>query len=427
MHPMLPPPIPVDDAERAEDLRRLDILLTEPEAEMDRVTQELAQIFDVPGAYISFIDEHTQYYKSAFGALPEPYATTRTEPRDVSLCSHVVGMNDELIVEDLAADDRFRDTPAVVEFGARFYAGAPLRADSGRAVGSMCIVDLKPRKISARERELLRLVAEGAMAMVKLQVASRHLLERSQQIEQDLRQAVQVQQFLLPPRLVEGEAWRIEHLYRPVEHLGGDFIDLYERPDGRWALIVADVSGHGTSAALTTAMTKTAFRRAASWVGTPSQLLDAMHRDLVETVPPGQFITVLAALFAPTSLQLTFASAGHPYPLRIQSGGQSAQLIEHDNELPLCVEAKASYHALTNAALAPGERILIYTDGAFETQDPSGNMLGSDGLTELAAGIARSAQGSQNGGFLDDLLAGLKMHAGGDLTDDVVLLCVEAV
>ena len=75
---MLAPPIPTDDDQRAADLRKLEILLTEPEAELDRVTQELAHIFDVPGAFVSFIDEDTQYYKAAYGCLPEQYAPTRT-------------------------------------------------------------------------------------------------------------------------------------------------------------------------------------------------------------------------------------------------------------------------------------------------------------------------------------------------------------
>jgi sigma-B regulation protein RsbU (phosphoserine phosphatase) len=283
---------------------------------------------------------------------------------------------------------------------------------------------MKPRTISSRERELLRLIAEGAMAMVKLQVASRHLLERTQQIEQELRQAVKVQQFLLPPKCVEGDGWRIKHLYRPVEHLGGDFIDLLERPDSRWAVFVADVSGHGASAALTTAMAKTAFRRAASWIATPEQLLDAMNRDLVDMVPPDQFVTALAALFAPGSLQLSFASAGHPHPSRIGVRGQSAGMVEHENDMPLCVDLKASYTGHTDMVVGPGERVLIYTDGAVEVQDASGAMLGSDGFIQLAADAARHVE-DEPGSYLEVLLASLKAHAGGHLRDDIALLSVE--
>ncbi|MHC5016600.1 MAG: GAF domain-containing protein, partial [Planctomycetota bacterium] len=102
-------------------------------------------------------------------------------------------------------DDRFRDNPIVLSSGARFYAGAPLRSDEGRAIGTLCLVDVEPRTIGPQERDLLRLVAEGVMAQVKLQIASRQLLKRTQQMEQDLQQAVQMQRFLLPPERLEGE------------------------------------------------------------------------------------------------------------------------------------------------------------------------------------------------------------------------------
>jgi GAF domain-containing protein len=175
---MLAAPIPPDDAQRVEDLRQLDLLLTTPDEAFDSVTRQLASIFDVAGAAISFTDRDTHYFKSAVG-LPSPYSETRMEPRDLSVCSHVVGNNELLVVADLQADDRFRDNPFVQEVGLRFYAGAPLRADSGRAFGSLCIVDTRVRTISPCEAQMLRLLAEGVMTQAKLQVASRRLLDRT--------------------------------------------------------------------------------------------------------------------------------------------------------------------------------------------------------------------------------------------------------
>ena len=174
-------PIPADEEDRLEALRRLDILLTTPEKPLDDVTKQLARIFEVPGAFISFIDEDTQYYKSAVG-LPPQFAESRTEPRDISICSYVVGTNEPLFVEDLSADPRFRDNPGVIQFGIRFYAGAPLRGDGGHALGSLCIVDQRPRQITLREQQMLGVLAEGVMAQVRLQVASRQLLQRSLKI-----------------------------------------------------------------------------------------------------------------------------------------------------------------------------------------------------------------------------------------------------
>ncbi|MHC4614163.1 MAG: PP2C family protein-serine/threonine phosphatase, partial [Planctomycetota bacterium] len=359
---MIKPPIPVNDEQRVGDLQRLDMLLTEPEEAFDELINELARIFDVPGVMMSFTDRDTQYFKAAVGLAPEQ-AATRTEPRELSVCSYVIGENQMLVVDDLLSDDRFRDNPIVLSSGARFYAGAPLRSDEGRAIGTLCLVDVEPRTIGPQERDLLRLVAEGVMAQVKLQIASRQLLKRTQQMEQDLQQAVQMQRFLLPPERLEGEGWRISHVYRPFEHLAGDFLAVHTRGDGRRMILVADVSGHGTSAALTTAMAKTAFHRAALAVITPAQLLSTINHELVGMVPPGQFMTAVSALFDPVQRQVTLASAGHPFPLLVRDG--RVEIVEHDNEMLLLVLEDQEYSRQTTIKLPPGDRLLIYTDGAI--------------------------------------------------------------
>ena len=95
---MLKAPIPIDEEERLADLRQLELQLTTPEKPYDAVTRELARIFEVPGVFITFFDHDTQYYKSAVG-LPPEMAATRTEPRELSVCNHVVGNNEMMVVE----------------------------------------------------------------------------------------------------------------------------------------------------------------------------------------------------------------------------------------------------------------------------------------------------------------------------------------
>jgi serine phosphatase RsbU (regulator of sigma subunit) len=368
---------------------------------------------------MSFTDQDTQYFKSAVG-LPPEQAATRTEPRELSVCSWVIGENTMLVVDDLLSDERFRDNPIVRSSGARFYAGAPLRSDEGRAVGTLCIVDVEPRTLGPQERELLGLIAEGVMAQVKLRIASRQLLERTKQIERDLQQAVQMQRFLLPPARLEGEGWRISHVYRPYEHLAGDFLAVHRRPDGRRMILVADVSGHGTSAALTTAMAKTAFHRGALSVDTPARLLGAINHELVGMVLPGQFMTALAALFDPERRQVTIASAGHPYPLLVRDG--RVEVVEHDNEILLLVEDDVEYSRQTTIELPPGDRLLVYTDGATEAVNPDGNRLHVAGLCRLVEDVVRRNPPD----FLEGLSELLALHSRGRFHDDVALLCIES-
>lgn len=415
---MQSPPIPVDEDQRLADLRRLDLPLTTPEESFDSVARELARIFDVPGAAITFMDRDVQYNKATVSLDPN-FTAPPTEPRELSVCSFVVGQNDMVVVEDLLADDRFRDNPMVLESGARFYAGAPLRADSGRALGSVCIVDVKPRSISQREQELLLLVAQGVMAHANLQVSSRQLLQRTQQIERDLQQAVQTQRYLLPQTLIESRQWQIRHFYRPVEHLGGDFVDVHRQDDGRCTVLVADVSGHGTTAALIGAMTKTAFHRAAPSAETPAQLLSAIHGELMELIPPGQFLTALAAIAHATDSTVTVASAGHPFPIRV--GPSGAEIIELNNELVLWVDSELSYENHTTITLQKNERLLLYTDGAIEAANPENGLLGAEGLccraVEVAAGSSED--------FLVNLFGRISQHSHDYLTDDVALVTIE--
>ncbi len=409
-------PIPADEDDRLEDLRRLDILLTAPEESLDHVTRELARIFGVPGAFISFIDADTQHYKSEVG-LPPQFAEARTEPREISLCSYVVGTNESLIIEDLKADERFRDSAAAQEFGIRFYAGAPLRGDHGHAVGSLCIVDLCPRQITTREHEMLSVLAEGVMAQVRLQAASRQLVERAKVIERDLQRAVEVQRFLLPEALLTGGGWQIAHTYRPVEHLGGDCLDVQQRRDGSWAVLIADVTGHGTAAALTAVMTKAAFVRAAGDAAPPGEVLMEMNREFRRVAPPGQFVTAQVMVMHPGADRILIASAGHPYPLRMNRDGVT--LVESDGGPPLFVDPQAKYGETVIKGVGEEDSILLYTDGAIEAADGDGRQLGIDGLRA----IFERMRGTSTS-VLEETLNGVLEHGQGRVRDDVALLLI---
>jgi sigma-B regulation protein RsbU (phosphoserine phosphatase) len=268
------------------------------------------------------------------------------------------------------------------------------------------------------ERELLRLLAGGVMAQVKLQAASRRLLERTLQIDRDLQQAVDVQRFLLPAATIGDEGWRIEHLYRPVDRLGGDFVDVQFRPDGRLAILVADVSGHGTSAALTSAMTKIAFLRAAANAQSPAALLSAIEGELAGMTPPDRFISAIAALFDPAKKAVELASAGHPYPLLLTESG--VEVPYRDNGALLLVAPETEYHRNHRLTLAPGDRLLVYTDGAMEASNANGEMLDIDGLCRLAEQVA-SRDGDT---FLRTLFQRINEFAESRLHDDVALLSV---
>ncbi|MGE5209027.1 MAG: AI-2E family transporter, partial [Alphaproteobacteria bacterium] len=163
---MLPAPTPLNEEARLAELNGLSLLDTPPEPDFDHVTQRLTKLFKAPIALITLIDPKRQWFKSQTG-LPADLAEARYTPREVSICGHVIANDEALIVRDLARDPRFANNPLVKERGLRFYAGVPLRGPNGFPVGSLCILDTKPRTMTAQEQDLLKMIAEDVMEQIK--------------------------------------------------------------------------------------------------------------------------------------------------------------------------------------------------------------------------------------------------------------------
>jgi predicted PurR-regulated permease PerM len=159
---MTPAPLPADEEERLAALAELNLLDTEAEPVFDRITAKLARVFEMPIALISLIDRDRQFFKSQTG-LPEDLAKARQTARNVSVCGHVVAKNQVMVIEDLARDRRFANNPLLKEHGIRFYAGIPLLAPNGQPIGSLCLMDIKPRQLTDREKRLLQEYANEVM------------------------------------------------------------------------------------------------------------------------------------------------------------------------------------------------------------------------------------------------------------------------
>lgn len=152
---MHPPDIPQDEADRLAKLQSLNILDTDPERRFDRYTNMAAQVFKTPISLISLVDRNRQWFKSAQGLN-----ATETS-RDISFCGHAILGDDVLEVENAPDDPRFSDNPLVTgEPNIRFYAGAPLKMPSGEKLGTLCIIDNAPRRLSADDKRLLMNLAD---------------------------------------------------------------------------------------------------------------------------------------------------------------------------------------------------------------------------------------------------------------------------
>jgi GAF domain-containing protein len=133
------------------------MLDTPSEERFDRITRLAAALFSAPITLISLIDADRQWFKSTCGI------DARETPRDESFCAHAVVSRAPMIVPDALLDDRFAENPAVIDLPrVRFYAGYPLFTSGGSCIGTLCLVDTRPRDFSERELTLLRDLAQLA-------------------------------------------------------------------------------------------------------------------------------------------------------------------------------------------------------------------------------------------------------------------------
>jgi GAF domain-containing protein len=162
--------LPSNEAERLAALKEYHILDTGTEQSYDDITALAAHICKVPIAMISLVDEVRQWFKSRLGVEQQQ------TPRAVAFCAHAILQNGPFIVRDAAKDQRFAGSALVTgEPHIRFYAGIPLINPEGLALGTLCVVDHQPRRLSSAQRTALQALSRQVMALLELRRVSTHL------------------------------------------------------------------------------------------------------------------------------------------------------------------------------------------------------------------------------------------------------------
>lgn len=150
---MKEPAIPANESERQQVLDALDIIYSPAEERFNRITRIAQRLFGTPIALISLVTEDKQWFKSCQGL------TTSETSREISFCGHAIHQEDAFVVPNAAHDPDFRDNPLVTgEPHIRFYAGQPLSID-GQRIGTLCVIDKKPRQLKPRDYDSLRCLA----------------------------------------------------------------------------------------------------------------------------------------------------------------------------------------------------------------------------------------------------------------------------
>jgi PAS domain S-box-containing protein len=212
---MQKPSLPIDEKERQQELERLEILDTETEQSFDDLTILASQICETHISLISLLDNDRQWFKSRTGL------NAQETGRDISWCGHAILGNDIFEVYDSALDERFSDNPLFLgEPTVRFYAGMPLVTNNGYKIGTLCVIDKVPKKLSDWQKEVLRKLAKQVVILIESRLREKELIKTNARLDSIVKN--------IPVMLGEfGQNGEIEWTNRKwIDELGWDLKDF---------------------------------------------------------------------------------------------------------------------------------------------------------------------------------------------------------
>ncbi|MBK8964121.1 MAG: SpoIIE family protein phosphatase [Candidatus Competibacteraceae bacterium] len=266
----------------------------------------------------------------------------------------------------------------------------------------------------ARDDEIGRL-AGTVEAFRRAQQAHGQLLA----LRQELDMAACIQRSILPSAFPQADEFSLAASLQTAREVGGDFYDFFTLPDGRWALIIADVSDKGLAAALFMAVARTALRSIAAIVPEPAACLTRTNDLLSAENDAAMFVTVFYSVFDPASGRLSYANGGHNPPALLDAGGR-VRYLEGTDGVALGVMPEMPY-AAREITLSPGDRLLFYTDGVTEAID--GRERAFD-LGRLTAALEDS-RGADVDELVETVVARVRTFAGdAPQFDDITLMAL---
>jgi serine phosphatase RsbU (regulator of sigma subunit)/anti-sigma regulatory factor (Ser/Thr protein kinase) len=313
------------------------------------------------------------------------------------------------------------DSPALAELKAAGVKLAVPLVSQGELIG---VLNLGPRRseqeYSSDDRKLLdNLAAQAAPALRVGQLVRQQEAEARtrQRFEQELEVARLIQQNFLPKELPELSGWQVAACYQPAREVGGDFYDVIPLTGGQVGFVIGDVTDKGVPAALVMAATRSVLRASAQRLVEPGAVLERVNEHLCPDMPAKMFVTCLYGVLDPATGHFRFANAGHDLPY-VKTAVGSVELRARGMPLGLMTGMK---YEERETLLAPGDSLLLHSDGIVEAHDPQGQMFGFPRLKEA---VARYPGGAE---LIDLVLADLHVHTGPDAEqeDDITMVVLQ--
>ena len=411
---------PLRETERLADLRSLKLLDTQPEYRFDRITRLASEYFQVPTAYVAFIDSDRQWFKSRVGLCHTETA------RDISFCQYTIHRNEPFIIPDTHLHPVGRSHPLVVgEPYVRFYAGVPLAGPRGQKIGTFCLVDTVPRGFDDEDTASLiefaalveREINMGEIIQTQHELLStrQQLVETQEKLNREFSDAAKYVRLMLPPPLSGQEI--IEWQFHPSTHLGGDGLGYRRINEDQLAFYVLDVTGHGLGSALLAVTALELLRNPVAQVdfARPSAVIDRLNRTFQMKDHAGKFFSVWYGVYSRSARTVTYANAGHPPALLLTRKDGVVQLGKTAPGASVLGIMPEIHAPETTIEFSPTSELYLFTDGLYELLDPKGGRGSYDVFLVYLEGQVR-------GGRLawDAMLNWLERSRGQRLMDDDV-------
>ncbi len=323
-----------------------------------------------------------------------------------------------LVISDAQMEDGLRQQRSIVMHRVRSMMGVPLQ--TGDRVIGLIYVDngaiLRP--FSQEDLDLLTVMAN--VAAIRIEQARLIEVEQSEKLmELELTQASEIQAMLLPTEAPVYAGYDLAGHNLPCRTIGGDYYDFLPYSDGRVGLVVGDVSGKGSPAALLMSSLQARVQMLRESNPDPASAVTLLNRNLAERCPAGKFITFFYALLEPATGKLTYSNAGHNYPLLLRANGSVEKLAGGGMVLGLFPTA---HYELRETKLDPGDMLAMYSDGVTEACSPLNEEFGEEGLASFLWTRKSESCGELVSGLVDYLR---NWHGSSIFNDDFTIVLVK--
>jgi len=275
------------------------------------------------------------------------------------------------------------------------------------------------KSLAEEDRDFLRSLASQAAAALDNLRLTREWIEK-QKIEKEMALAREIQARLLPDSEPGIEGWDIAGINIPCLTVGGDYFDYVPRGDDRHWLVIADVSGKGTGAALLMASVHAALHALAG-IGDISLegLTERLNEIVYSSTEVNRYVTAFFSTLDAKTGELVYLNAGHCYPLLLRTSGDVERLVKGGAVVGMLEELTVG---AGKTKLEQGDLLVLYTDGLSETTNPAGEEFEDTGIIE----VMRSCRGKASREIMARLVSGVRLYAAeAGLADDLTLMVVQ--